>query len=319
VNRQAEYLLDSGGGIALLADMPATRTVVEQVLADWPDHEKYLQKSLGLRTSEQLQTTETLAAAALVLAGDRLEELAANYRWTCDRLRDEELYFHRHGAYRLSTFEEADREVYSNADYMEKYVDGLLLSQVLWFNHVASCDFFMRRSAELIRSDGRYLEVGPGHGLMTYLTLRQLRPTSAVAWDLSAVSIEHTRKALEKLGVFDVTCEVRDVMAVEPGEGEFDFVVLSEVLEHIEDPMPVMARLRSLLSPQGIIFINVPINSPSPDHIYLMETVEDAQRLLTENGFAIIDEAHFATQGTKLERALKNKVSVSINMFAQPA
>lgn len=298
-------------------ELAATAAIVEAVLADWPDHAKYLRKSLEARSQEQLQTTEMLAAAALALEGDRLPELAANYRWTCDRLREEELHFHRHGGYRLTTFEAADREVYSNPEYMEHYVDGLLLSQVLWYNHVASCDFFMRRAPELIKPQARYLEIGPGHGLMTYLALRQFGPASAVAWDLSAVSIEHTRKALAKLGVDNVTCEVRDAMTIAPGEREFDFIVLSEVLEHIEDPMAVMPRLRSLLAPDGLIFINVPINSPSPDHIYLLETPEDAHRLLTENGFAIVSEAQFATQGTKIERALKNKVSVSINMFAR--
>ena len=304
---------------SVVSDFPATGQIVTAVLECWPEHEKYLRKGLSIRSPEQLATTETLAEAALVLEGHRLSDLAANYRWTCDRLREEELYFHRNGAYRLSTFEEADREVYSNADYMERYVDGLLLSQVLWFNHVGSCDFFMRRSPALIKQSARYLEVGPGHGLMTSLALRDFRLGSATAWDISPVSVEHTRQALSKLGFDDVTCEVRDALSIELNEREFDFIVLSEVLEHIEDPMPVMGKLRSLMSDDGLIFINVPINSPSPDHIYLMETPEAARRLLTDNGFEIVEEAMFATQGTKLERALKNKVSVSVNMFGRPA
>lgn len=303
----------------LLSDLPATRSIVGAVLEQWGEHAKYLRKGLSARSAEQLQTTEILAEAALTLEGERLGELAANYRWTCDRLREEELYFHRNGAYRLSSFEEANREVYSNADYMERYVDGLLLSQVLWFNHVGSCDFFMRRSPELLNPAARYLEIGPGHGLMTSLALRDFGLGAATVWDLSAVSVEHTRRSLRKLGFDSVTCEVRDALSIENGEREFDFIVLSEVLEHIEDPMPVMAKLRSLLSEDGLIFINVPINSPSPDHIYLMETPDAARRLLTENGFVIVDEALFATQGTELERAFKNKVSVSVNMFGRPA
>lgn len=312
-------ILDKSELSGLLANCPSTASIVAAVIAQWPDHERYLTKGFKARSPEQLETTEMLSRAALTLEGDRLGELAANYQWTCDRLREEELHFHRHGGYRLATFEEADREVYSNAEYMERYVDGLLLSQILWFNHVGSCDFFMRRAPELIKPGARFLEIGPGHGLMTYLALRQFGMSQAVAWDLSAVSIEHTRAALSKLGFDNVTCEVRDAMSIQPGEREFDFIVLSEVLEHIEDPAPVVAKLRTLLPDDGLIFINVPINSPSPDHIYLMETPEDAQRLLTDNGFKIVDCAMFATQGTKLERAVKNRVSVSVNMFARPA
>lgn len=301
-----------------LVDHPSTRAIVAAVTDAWPEHARYLAKGLAVRSPEQLETTEVLAAAALTLEGHRLGELAANYHWTCDRLREEELHFHRYGSYRLRTFAEADREVYSNADYMERYVDGLLLSQVLWFNHVGSCDFYLRRAPALIKPGARFLEVGPGHGLMTYLALRQFGMSAAVAWDLSAVSIEHTRAALAKLGFNNVTCEVRDAMAIEAGEREFDIIVLSEVLEHLENPMPVMANLRTLLSQDGLIFINVPINSPSPDHIYLMRTPDEARNLLTGNGFEIVEEALFATQGTKLERALKNGVSVSVNMFGRP-
>ncbi len=303
----------------LLGAYPATGQIVAAVLEDWPSHAKYVHKSIAARDADQLATTEILARGALVLEGGRLPALAANYRWTCDRLREEELHFHRTGTYRFSTFEEADREVYSNDEYMEHYVDGLLLSQILWFNHVGSCNFYFRNAPALLKPRGRMLEVGPGHGLMTYLAIRDFGLASAVAWDLSPVSVEHTRQALARLGVDNVTCAVRNVMSVEPGEQQFDFVVLSEVLEHIEDPMPVMAKLRGLLADDGLIFINVPINSPSPDHIYLMKTPDEARRLLTDNGFAIVSEAMFATQGTRLERALKNAVTVSVNMFARPA
>jgi len=298
---------------------PATERIVAAVLENWPDHAKYVSKSFAMRDDEERATTEILAEAALVLEGDRLPTLAANYRWTCDRLREEELHFHRTGGYRLTTFEDAEREVYSNDEYMERYVDGLLLSQILWFNHVGSCNFYFREAPGLLKPHGRLLEIGPGHGLMTYLALRDFGLASAVAWDLSPVSVEHTRMALAKLGFDNVTCAVRDAMSVRAGEQEFDFIVLSEVLEHIEDPMAVMARLHDLLAKDGLIFINVPINSPSPDHIYLMKTPDDARRLLTQNGFEIVKEAMFATQGTKIDRALKNAVSVSVNMFARLA
>ena len=303
----------------VLASFPATLRIVAAVLEAWPEHEKYIRKSLTARDEQQLATTELLAGAAMRLEGHRLPVLAANYRWTCDRLREEELHFHRNGAYRLSTFAEADREVYSNDAYMEHYVDGLLLSQILWFNHVASCNFYFREAPALLKSNARFLEIGPGHGLMTYLALRDFGLASAVAWDLSPVSVEHTRQALATLGFDNITCAVRDAMSVEPGEQEFDFIVLSEVLEHIEDPMAVMARLRGLLPDDGLVFVNVPINSPSPDHIYLMRTPEEARRLLTDNGFEIVCEKMFATQGTRLERALKNAVTVSVNMFARRA
>lgn len=298
---------------------PATARIMQAVLAVWPEHDRYICKSLEARDAATRRTTETLAAAALILAGDRLPQIAAHYRWTCDRLREEELHFHRSGTYRLKTFAEANREVYANAAYMEKYVDGLLLSQILWANHAASCSFFLSTAPELLATGGRLLEIGPGHGLMTYLALRDFGLASAVAWDLSAVSIEQTRAALVLLGFDNVEYDVRDMMTVVPGAETFDMVVLSEILEHLEDPMAAMRAVRGLVRPGGLVFVNVPINSPSPDHLYLMQTPDEARALLTDTGFTIVAEGFFATQGADLARALRNHVSVSACMFARPA
>jgi 2-polyprenyl-3-methyl-5-hydroxy-6-metoxy-1,4-benzoquinol methylase len=300
-----------------LSAYPAIARVFGEVLAIWPEHQRYIAKSFAGRADAVWDTTEALAQAALVLVGDRLPQIVENYRWTCDRLREEELHFHRTGEYRLKTFAEADAEVYANAAYMEQYVDGLLMSQLLWFNHAASCEFFLSTAPRLLPAGARMLEIGPGHGLMTYLALRDFQLGSAVAWDISPVSIEQTRHALAKLGREDVEFGVRDLMAVRPGEDLFDFVVLSEVLEHVEDPKQALRQVRGLLRDDGLLFVNVPINSPSPDHLYLMKSVEDARALLEDTGFAIVDQGVFPSQGLSLEKALRNQATVSICLFGR--
>jgi len=300
-----------------LSAYPAISRTIDDVLAVWPDHQRYIAKSFGARSDAVWATSEALAAAARVLVGDRMSEIASHYRWTCDRLREDEIHFHRTGRYRLTTFAEADREVYSNPEYMEKYVDGLLLSQLLWFNHAASCEFFLTTTPRLLPAGRRMLEIGPGHGLMTYLALRDFALASAVAWDISPVSIEQTRTALAKLGRDDVEFGVRDLMAVQPGVDRFDFVVLSEVLEHVEDPMQALRQVRGLLHDDGLLFVNVPINSPSPDHLYLMKSIEDARALLDETGFDIVEQGVFPSQGAPLEKALRNQMTVSVCMFGR--
>lgn len=298
---------------------PATARIVAAVLDAWPEHERYVARSLAARADGPAgETTELLAEAALKLAGDRMGEVARHYRWTCDRLREEELHFHREGRYRLSTFAEAEAEVYGDAAYMERYMDGLLFSQVLWANHARSCDFFLRETPRHLSPDARLLEIGPGHGLMLHLALRDFGLSAATAWDLSAVSIEHTRRALERLDGAKAELGVRDLMSVAPGERTFELVVLSEVLEHLEDPRPAMEAVRGLMAPGGIVFVNVPVNSPSPDHLYLMESPEDARALLTGSGLEIVSEAAFATQDRPLEKALRQRVSVSVCMIGRP-
>ena len=304
--------------LALTLNAPATRQIVQAVSTQWPDHGRYIKKTLSQRDSALMATTEGLAQAIVLLVGDKLPKIAEHYHWTCDRLREEELYFHRQGHYRLSTFAEADAEVYSDAAYMEKYMDGLLFSQVLWFNHVASCQFFLSQTADLLNPKASYLEIGPGHGLMMYLALRDFDLGSSTAWDLSQVSLDQTRHALAVLGQTGCQFAIQNVMELPPGTPPHDLVVLSEVLEHLQDPMAVMGHIRQLVNPKGgLIFINVPINSPSPDHLYLMRSPDDARALLTNTGFEILREGFFATQGMELLRALRNQVSVSACLLAR--
>ena len=157
---------------ALLGARADTVAVAEAVLAAWPEHAGYLLKSFSGRSAAILDATEVAAAAARKLMAVQEARFAADYRWTCERLRDEELFFHREGRYRLSTFAEADREVYSNPEYMGRYVNGLLLSQLLWYNHAATFEMFLNRVLGGARAPFDYLEVGPGHGLMVYFAAK---------------------------------------------------------------------------------------------------------------------------------------------------
>ena len=304
----------------LLAGTPATRAVVEAVLADWPDHAAYLTKSFAARTPEQMAATEEAAAATLKLVGGDAARFARGYHWTCDKLRDEELLFHREGRYRLSTFAEADAEVYSNHDYMAPYVDGLLLTQILWYNHVATFEMFLNRVLGAADKPFSYLEVGPGHGLMVYCAARSPLSQSLEAWDVSPVSLRETRAALDRLGVDKpVSLVETDILQARRPDKTFDLIVISEVLEHLERPADALAFLRDVIAEDGRIFINVPLNSPSPDHIYLLSTPEEARALVENAGFAVEHIELYATQGRPVEKAVKNKVSVSVGMIARPA
>ena len=141
----------------------------------------------------------------------------------------------------------------------------------------------------------------------------------ATAWDLSAVSVEQTRHALELLGAGEANLGVRDMMDVTPGAETYDLIVLSEILEHLEDPKAAMRAMRGLVSDRGLVFVNVPVNSPSPDHLYLMEDLDGARALLTNTGFEIVAEAAFPTQDRPLDKALRQRISVSVCLLGRPA
>src|SRR5690349_13288370 len=104
-------------------------------LAVFPDHRAYLERRFEDANESHLALTDDLAAMVLRIAGAGLAQKCEDYRWLAGQILDEELYFRRNGKYRLSKFEDALREVYANHDFMLKYVNGILLSQLWWRNH----------------------------------------------------------------------------------------------------------------------------------------------------------------------------------------
>jgi 2-polyprenyl-3-methyl-5-hydroxy-6-metoxy-1,4-benzoquinol methylase len=305
--------------LALAADGPNTTRVLRHVLTAWPEHAAYLVKSFQARSPAMLQATEAAAGAVLKLIAGHEATFAADYRWTCDKLRDEELFFHREGRYRLSTFAEANAEVYSDHDYMGHYVNGLLLTQLLWYNHVATFEMFLNEVLAKSEAPFDYLEVGPGHGLMVYFAAQSPLCRTLEAWDVSAVSLRETDAALKTLGLTKpVSLVETDILQTKPPERAFDLIVISEVLEHLEAPDVALRFLRGCIAEGGRIFINVPLNSPSPDHIYLFSSPDDVRALVEGAGFAIEDISLFATQAKRIESALANKISVSAGVVARP-
>ena len=113
------------------------------VTAAWPEPADYLAKSYAVRTPSLLDTSDEMAEVVLRLAGDRAEQVAQDYRWLCDVIREEEFNFARTDAYRYSTFAETNEHVYSDDVFMQRYMHGLLYSHVLWYMHLSSLHFFL--------------------------------------------------------------------------------------------------------------------------------------------------------------------------------
>lgn len=302
------------------AAYPSIGRLVDVVTSVWPDHAAYLAKSFGIRTEALLESSDRMAAAVLELAGDRARETAEDYRWLCDQIREEEISFARTDAYRFSTFAETNAHVYSDGAFMKRYMNGLLFSHVLWFMHASSLLFFSQRLAARVRCGGKVLEVGSGHGLLLFLALRDLGLAEALAWDLSPVSLAHTREALGKLGAgTQARFAVQDMHQPPELDEKFDLVILSHLLEHLEEPAKALGSVKKLLAPDGLLFVNVPLNAPMPDHLVLLRNPAEVEAMLTEGGFRILEIASHTTQGATLSRSLKRKTAVTCSVIAEPA
>lgn len=300
-----------------LAPYPNLAAIVGALLAEWPDHQKYVEKRFQNDDDAFLGRTEELAAVSMRSLEGELSLYVQDYRWVSERLLEEEIHFQREGRYRLSTFQEAYDEVYSNVDYMGRYMRGLMISQIIWDQHARAFDVFRQEFLATLAPDTSYLEIGPGHGIFLYFASLQSNITRLEAWDVSEGSIIETRDALKALGVTrDVSLVQQDILKAPERHNEFDAAVISEVLEHLERPDLALRSLHAALKPGGRIFIHVPINSPAPDHIYLWREIEEFHRFVEAQGFRI-DIAHsLPVTGYTLERAIRRGVSISCILIA---
>ena len=301
-----------------LSAYPAIASVVNTILADWPEHRRYIESRFKNDTPEFLARNEEFAALALTGMQDDLPLFCADYRWMCEEFLKEEFHFRREGSYRLSTFEEAYREVYSNTKFMTRYVHGILISQIIWDPHARAFDVFRTKFLTGIEAGASYLEVGPGHGFYLAFAAQNENIARMEAWDVSPSSIAETTQALKRLGVTrDISIIEQDVLAAPARHDEFERAVISEVLEHLERPDLALQSLYAALRPGGRIFINVPINSPAPDHIYLWRSPEEFSAFVTAQGFAIEEAYAFPQTGASLERALKLDLMISCVLIAR--
>lgn len=77
--------------------------------------------------------------------------LAECYAFILKETMREQMYFAKHKDYRCHTYAEVADAVYDSPNYMEKYMIGLAISTVLWYNHRKLYEFYLKFTRTKIR------------------------------------------------------------------------------------------------------------------------------------------------------------------------
>jgi len=302
---------------------PHTSKIVTTLSNAWPEHARFLEQSFAPRDESLMKSTERHAEMILRIIGSpqSLTEFCGDYRFLCDKLMEEEIFFRRNGHYRLSSFEDALNEVYANREFMNRYMNFLLLSHVVWENHARAMHHFEDNYLPTLPEGTDHLEVGPGHGLLLHFASSSPNIRSVTGWDVSQTSIDQARNCLTAMGERQqVNLTLQNLFDAPLNGGvRYGSVVLAEVLEHLEDPAAALKAMSQHMAPGAFLWIHVPINSPAPDHIYLLKTPEEAVELIRAGGFEPIETANFPMTGQTLERARKRDLTISTVITARLA
>jgi len=218
--------------------------------------------------------------------------------------------------YSSSTFQEVNKRVYANPETMEYYMHGLLLSQFLWKHHYQILEYFIKELPAFKGQANNYLEIGAGHGLYLSMAMKVLdKKVKFSVVDISQTSINLAKNFTDVNRVDFMLSDISDFK----GNARYAFITMGEVLEHVEDPLKLLSKLRELLDDDGAIFLTTPTNAPTIDHIYLFRNVTEIQALLKKAGFKILSEKQFPAENVSPERIEKLKITILYGAFLKKA
>ena len=276
-----------------LENYPQFQSIIELIISQNPLQKKRIEKfcaeqdDVYWRFSEDL--SRTLNNSFLLTQESRAEAAKAYNKMCMDFLR-EQIKFQKTGKYTISDSKIAEETIYSDLDVMRYYMIGLLISYMLWPNHYKLFRFFLDNLPKY--SINNYLEVGVGHGLFSSTILSTFPEVHGTGIDISETSIQIANNILKafKVDTSRLNFIHCDYLKAKIETTQFDFIIMGEVLEHVNNASEFMFRTKELLKPDGHVYLSTCANCPALDHVYHFHCVKEIQKLISNAGFNIISE-----------------------------
>jgi 2-polyprenyl-3-methyl-5-hydroxy-6-metoxy-1,4-benzoquinol methylase len=230
--------------------------------------------------------------AGIGLSPDDVHDAYADFCLTF--LREQDL-FRKTGEYRNAAhgFEQVKHEVYEDDEYMSHYMLGHLLSCAVFPHHYQQYRFFVNRFVPAVGPDARVFEFGPGHGLWLSSFLAHSPGRHGQGCDISPMCIRLAEQMRQLWQIAPARFRLihGDAVQYDLAGQEFDAMIASGLLEHVEDPWAFLRRIRGHLRPEtGRLFTMVPTNTAHPDHLVLFRSVDEIRAMYTASGFAVAEE-----------------------------
>lgn len=187
------------------------------------------------------------------------------------------------------------RDIESEGIWEEQYGGGRMLARPQWFKEGA----LRLNWVQAHRAAGTLVDVGCGTGELV-----------AVAADrgFRAFGVEPTTSGREETARLPGVAGCLGDVADWPADDPVDVVTLMHVLEHVHEPHGFLGAIRSMLAPDGLLFIEVPhfgsafakrdpvawTGSALSDHV-LHYTEASIARLLGDCGFRVLESTPLPT------------------------
>ncbi len=297
-----------------MSNSPVISSLLREIVRINPLQSSFIDSSLDDISAEELGDLEQYLEFCAQRSLD-IDYLAECYDVIVKDTLREQMFFQRHRKYRYSTFAEVADAVYFDDEYMSKYMYGLAITSWLWPNHRQMHRCFAHTVPT--RQAGNYLEIGPGHGvyMLTAMNLSSYGRFEGI--DLSPTSVEMTRALLSSRDVtdgkhYEIHC--CDFLQDELRQQEYDAIVMGEVLEHVEEPLVFLRKIRDLAADDAFIFITTPINAPAVDHIYLFDSYESIEALVEQAGLSVRESHLIPYPGQTVDESMQQLLPINVTL-----
>lgn len=295
---------------------PNFNTILDIISKKSPMHRNTLAGHFSQRDDLFWERAETFSKGFLEYLkkeNSSIEEAVDAYLEMCQIMLKEQIKFQRTGTYSCANATEANEQVYSSEKRMMNYMRGLALSTYLWPNHYLMYDFYLNGLKEL-GNVSEYLEIGIGHAVYFIESLRQFPAARFKALDISAASLKMAA-AMIKAFAPKAAYELKQTDVANFNEGTYDYIVMGEVLEHVDNPQELLRKIHSLLNKKGRFYVTTCANAPAVDHVYLYDSVDHIRREIRECGFTIDADLALAVDGSDESTWEKGKTEINYAAF----
>jgi 2-polyprenyl-3-methyl-5-hydroxy-6-metoxy-1,4-benzoquinol methylase len=219
------------------------------------------------------------------------------------------------GKYLYSTFEEVEKNEYNTNNKDSDgpdYLWGLYFSEIFWKIHHNFFNFSLNDFMSGLPATGKVLEVPSGTGLFLCEFLINNPNWLGVGIDLADSSIKFSQKLLQINNIPNNSYKIlkMNFHQLEPNE-KYDRILCGEFLEHLEDPLAALKKLKSLLKDDGKLFITVAVWAAHVDHIFLYESSDQVREHIRKADLKIEKELVQAVFEKDEAEPEKEKIPVS--------
>ncbi len=168
-----------------------------------------------------------------------------------------------------------------------------------WSSGAAQTDRYVRDYGQvhdaivaLILPGSRVLDIGCGLGLLCRKISQRVQGARVTGVDFAPIAVSLAAQRDRTLGIEYLCLDIRTGLS--HLAGEFDVVIMGEVLEHLDEPYKAVGDAMGLLRPGGCFVISCPHDDEVPDAEHVRTWGHDELFHLLQPYGSVVSFRHFA-------------------------